>query len=139
VAVGCPAAVAVALAGVLRLAAPDPAVQLLDLELIERLKHMAQQAFPPGWSGLRRRWLSRPGLFPPRAKTMGGCGRPFRTKLCLSLRHPGSIEGRAGCTDAACRARGGQVRKDYAAPLRRCRAKCRRQRYLLSNPALVVC
>ena len=43
VAVGCAAAVAIALAGVLGLPAPHLAAQLLDLELVERLEHVADQ------------------------------------------------------------------------------------------------
>lgn len=43
VAIGSAAAVAIALAGVLRLAAPDFASELLHLELVERLKHVADQ------------------------------------------------------------------------------------------------
>jgi hypothetical protein len=43
VAVGCSAAVAVALPRVLSLPAPDFTAQLLDLKLIERLKHMTHE------------------------------------------------------------------------------------------------
>ena len=50
VAVGRPAAVAVALPRVLLLPAPNFAAQLLDLELVERLEHVADQ--PPLGAGL---------------------------------------------------------------------------------------
>lgn len=43
VAIGSAAAVAITLAGVLRLAAPDFAPELLHLELVERLEHVADQ------------------------------------------------------------------------------------------------
>jgi hypothetical protein len=50
VAIWAAAAVAAALAGVLRLPAPDFAPELLDLELVERLEHVADQ--PPLRAGL---------------------------------------------------------------------------------------
>jgi hypothetical protein len=54
IAVGGAAAVAVALAGVLGLAAADLAAEFLDLELVERLEHVADQA-PLGGGLVARR------------------------------------------------------------------------------------